>query len=554
MVLTAQFRCPLPSGSGRRVQGFPLSKAEKRNSAPALVAAKLRALLASGEIAAAEVMASEQISVYPLDEAVAALYARCAAERGDYAAALARWTICRERFPDRPHIWRIGLANALLKGTRHQEAMNQFRLALEEKTNVRASLAGLATCAGYIAPTHAEAWWLQAFEATPDPPPIWAVMRAQAAADAGDSERAYFLLRDLFARTHTPPEAAYRLLSKLLIETGRRAEAATELDVGRLQKSPNVRSADRLRLRVWLHDRKSARAVFGEMALDAKSIADLTALLEAAFFVFDQYERWKAYLELRERAKALLPTGDPAVTALLLRLDLALRDYGSYSARLFCAKNLPPKWAATLAGVGRMISAAKFPDYDAPKIFGIGLSRTGTSSLARALQRLGFLCAHFENPLTNEVLREDDLFLFDAAVDTPISMRFETLYGMFPNARFVLTDRPFESWNRSLCAHFERWWGSTDFCTLRESIMRGSRSGHGEDVARVHAALYFSHEGPREAHAAFHTRVERFFADKPAHKLLRLNAFAGQGWPELCGFLGRFLPDEPYPWLNRRAD
>jgi hypothetical protein len=129
-------------------------------------------------------------------------------------------------------------------------------------------------------------------------------------------------------------------------------------------------------------------------------------------------------------------------------------------------------------------------------------------------------------------------------------MRFEMLYGLYPNARFVLTERPFESWRESLETYFSWRWGTANFTTLRQDAMKGEQSSHGEDIGRVHCALYFSHPGPREAYEAFEQRVERFFADKPANKLLRHDVFRGDGWPKLCSFVGAPEPEEPYPRLN----
>ena len=56
-----------------------------------------------------------------------------------------------------------------------------------------------------------------------------------------------------------------------------------------------------------------------------------------------------------------------------------------------------------------------------------------------------------------------------------------------------------------------------------------------------------------EAHAAHEARVASFFNDKPPGKLLDLDDFSGQGWPEWCAFLGGPVRDEPFPDLNRGA-
>lgn len=43
-----------------------------------------------------------------------------------------------------------------------------------------------------------------------------------------------------------------------------------------------------------------------------------------------------------------------------------------------------------------------------------------------------------------------------------------------------------------------------------------------------------------------HENVRTFFQDKPG-KLLELNIIAGDGWEKLCPFLGKPIPDQPFP-------
>jgi tetratricopeptide (TPR) repeat protein len=375
----------------------------------------LKALLDGREWAKAESEAAGLLALYPDDTTILAAYARCAVEAGDHATALARWTSCRDRFPDQPRIWRLGVANALLKLGRYNEAEREFRQGLEEKDSIVAGLTGLATTLGYTDPAQAEGWWLKAFEAAPRPMPIWLVIRAQSVADAGDGERAYQLLSEVFDATPDPPEAAYRLLVRLLIETGRRAEAAHEINSGRLRVGAKVRSAHRLRLQVWLNDRDGARGELRQLSASARTPAELTVAFEAASRALNSYERRRTHLEIRDRLASFAAADAPDAIALALRLDLALRDYDRYRGRLRAAARLPDRWDRPLRKIGEKLSAAKFPDYDAPKIFGIGLSRTGTSSLGSALERLGFLHAHFANPLTLELLRDDDFALLDSA-------------------------------------------------------------------------------------------------------------------------------------------
>ena len=74
------------------------------------------------------------------------------------------------------------------------------------------------------------------------------------------------------------------------------------------------------------------------------------------------------------------------------------------------------------------------------KVFGIGLSRTGTRSLVEALRLLGFNAVHFPK----------DLGVFDkgvnAGADLSVALNYKELYKKYPDARFILTVRDLNDW------------------------------------------------------------------------------------------------------------
>jgi hypothetical protein len=378
----------------------------------------------------------------------------------------------------------------------------------------------------------------------------WWISYARALADSGDPEGAYALLsRSLDEEKATPFEACV-LMTRLLIDLDLRGDAAAQLSSGALRNRHN-NFVPRLHLQSWLGLSAEARASFAEALRSARFVDHLRTLTEWVPRLFGHYERETTWRLLRERALALPDHSDPAVALLCLRLDLALGDHAGFLERLRSAPALPEPWSTRVHRVAEKLSAARYPDFDAPKVFGIGLSKTATSSLGAALERLGYLQAHFLNPFTEEILGERDFGLFDAATDTPVAMRFETLFNLYPNARFILTERPYDSWGGSLKRHFEHRTGTADFARLHELMTRQGASIGPPELAIVHGALYYSHPDPRAAYDMFHGRVTRFFADKPDGKLLRHSVFVGDGWRKLCDFLGHPVPEEPYPWINR---
>ena len=132
------------------------------------------------------------------------------------------------------------------------------------------------------------------------------------------------------------------------------------------------------------------------------------------------------------------------------------------------------------------------------------------------------------------------------------SAYFETLYGLYPNAVFVCTTRPLESWADSVRRHRLRIRG-TD--TPRDFDLIAAQEGADSPLTSrlpIHDAIW-RHPDLPSVHAAWEQRVTDFFHGKPDAKLLRFSLFDGDGWPELCGFLGCEAPGEAFPHANREA-
>lgn len=83
------------------------------------------------------------------------------------------------------------------------------------------------------------------------------------------------------------------------------------------------------------------------------------------------------------------------------------------------------------------------------KVFGIGLSRTGTTTLDDIFQQLGLRSKHF----VGEMLSEPDwqiLECYEAFSDSPIPKYFKYLDELYPDSKFILTTRNKSSWLSSM--------------------------------------------------------------------------------------------------------
>jgi hypothetical protein len=172
-----------------------------------------------------------------------------------------------------------------------------------------------------------------------------------------------------------------------------------------------------------------------------------------------------------------------------------------------------------------------------PKVFIIGLSKTGTTSLGDALNRLGYARSGWEDirsrylfhsythgnvaPLVRHAAR------FDVLEDIPWSIAYREMAEAFPDAKFVLSLRQDEEkWLGSIDAHTKRrWW-------VGHELVYGCLSMEG------------CREGYRERYRRHNAEVVRFFAERGERHRLMSFAIDGKGllgtdkWGALVGFLG----------------
>ena len=165
------------------------------------------------------------------------------------------------------------------------------------------------------------------------------------------------------------------------------------------------------------------------------------------------------------------------------------------------------------------------------KVFGLGLSRTGTVSLNAALNALGYKAKHFPAPLQVVAAAEK----YGALTDTPVCQYVEILDRLHPGAKFVLTVRDEETWLDSCRRH----WAGPEPSTPGWRWNRRAVYGIETFDEAVFLRVYQEHV----------KRVTRYFARRPG-KLLVLNVCAGEGYERLCPFLNLPMRDEPFPHRN----
>lgn len=206
------------------------------------------------------------------------------------------------------------------------------------------------------------------------------------------------------------------------------------------------------------------------------------------------------------------------------------------------------------------------------KVLSLGLPRTGSASMAEALTILGYRDVHHG---WQSIVRPGERQIIGRAVDasSPGPPTFtledwEELFGpceaatdvasvfasqlieVYPKAKVILAIRDFDKWSASidealLKTFFDFWsnlavkLGSSSITVPQKLLL------HLFDVRTVDEAR----DNMRKVYDGHH----RLLREKlPAEQLLLYTM--GEGWGPLCQFLGKPVPEMPFPRVNERAE
>ncbi len=174
------------------------------------------------------------------------------------------------------------------------------------------------------------------------------------------------------------------------------------------------------------------------------------------------------------------------------------------------------------------------------KVLGIGLNKTGTTTLGTCLKEFGL----HHHSWTREGFklwmenRHDELLKiaddYDSFEDFPWALMVEQFDERYPGSKFILTRRKDgATWFKSLCKHAD-WTGP-----------------HEVYLGVYGNELPYDHE---EKFVAFYedylVRMRNHFKDRPSD-FLEVCWEDGDGWEELCRFLGQDIPSIPFPHANK---
>jgi hypothetical protein len=160
------------------------------------------------------------------------------------------------------------------------------------------------------------------------------------------------------------------------------------------------------------------------------------------------------------------------------------------------------------------------------KVFGLGLSRTGTTTLTQCLRILGYRVKHYypsrvfakpEHVESNLIGSYGFFHSRQAFTDFPTPLIYPLLDRQFPGSRFILTVRDSGEWLASLAALFRH----------------GPKWGPWE--ARLHKRAYgieseeaFDPRAAKRAYLRHNEEVRSYFKDRP-EDLLVIDITRGPG-------------------------
>ncbi len=184
------------------------------------------------------------------------------------------------------------------------------------------------------------------------------------------------------------------------------------------------------------------------------------------------------------------------------------------------------------------------------KILGVGLNKTGTTSLQHACRILGFKTegSSWGSERLADVLdgsnsdpdfrRYDDV---DAVFDTPTAYFYAEILAAYPNCKCILTIRNEDNWWTSIEKHFNE---RTPVTSLAQDPHRWRWRTYVYGSSTAHEFLY------RKKYREHNERVVRSI---PSQQLLIMDIANGDGWAKLCPFLGVAIPVSPFPHQNVAA-
>jgi len=176
------------------------------------------------------------------------------------------------------------------------------------------------------------------------------------------------------------------------------------------------------------------------------------------------------------------------------------------------------------------------------KVFCMGLPKTGTTSIGKAFDILGLK----HNAATDSTLAIRDICNgsykyiteqineFEAFEDTPYHLIYDWLHYMYPDAKFILTERLNEQKYLNSLLNESQYKKESGIHQLKKSAQFGFPYVRNNEEAVIE--YYLNHNK---------TIKEKF------ENVLTMNFEKGDSWEKLCSFLDLPIPEVKFPHENK---
>jgi len=169
------------------------------------------------------------------------------------------------------------------------------------------------------------------------------------------------------------------------------------------------------------------------------------------------------------------------------------------------------------------------------KIWCLGLSRTGTSTLTEILKQVGLNHIHY--PSDRDMFGGEN----DGCGDIPVIPVYKKLDKEYPNSKFIYTIRDKDDWLKSMDPYLER----------KKDWNQASRQVHIREM--VYGKAFFDYDTYSEAYDKHDQDVMEYFKWRP-YDFLVLDIIGGDKPKKLFEFLGIDYYPEEFPHYNKLVD
>ena len=205
--------------------------------------------------------------------------------------------------------------------------------------------------------------------------------------------------------------------------------------------------------------------------------------------------------------------------------------------------------------------------YRKPKIFGIGLNKTGTTSLKTAMKELGFsvgyqprgegLIIDWKNRNFNNLISYCYTAQFFQDVPFSLPFTYVILDHAFPKSKFILTVRDnSDQWYRSITKFHSKLWGKDNQTPNKEQLRNAEYLTKGWpwefNRANFNTPIndLYNREQLINYYDNHYINVMEYFRHKQDN-LLVLNVAEPDSYTSLCNFLGVKGKRNDFPWKNK---